>query len=147
MIQGNEGMYKVFPEIKITKNKQFLSRHLEELKGRDNMYGKIMERWIEEDYPCLAYYAVTHDKTLGFALVHKVDFDPNGIHYDPWILDLVWVQPTARRHGVATALLKKVVEDKQITSLCDSDVSCALHKQAGFKARGKHNLLYVYCFP
>lgn len=68
----------------------------------------------------------------GFALLHKVDFDPLHTHVNPKVLDFIYVLEAYRRQGHAVELLQKVKENNQATAFCNSDESVALFEKAGY---------------
>ena len=91
-------------EIKKTKNKAPFSSFG---KSLDFVSSSLLYQWVQEDYACEAYYATNNNKTVGFALLRKTDFDPYGVHSDPWVTNLVWVLPSARRRGVGVNFWKQ----------------------------------------
>jgi hypothetical protein len=74
------------------------------------------------------------DIICSFAILNKMDFDPNKYHNNPYMLHLIFTFPKFRRQNHAFQLINYILENNyQITSFPDSPESEKLFRKLKFK--------------
>lgn len=92
--------------------------------------------FFTNDFAAKNVVAAWHPDTgelCAVALLHNVDFDPQAMRSAPRMLDLLFVLPNWRGHGIGRLVLHYLVCDRQmdITAYCDSKASLALFNSTG----------------
>ena len=101
-----------------------------------NINRLFVRQWLSET-PVTCYSISNDGNVCGFALLHKVDYDPLGTQTNPKVLDFIYVLEPHRRQGHALELLKRVKEHNEVTAFCNSKPSIALFAKAGYVIMGE----------
>lgn len=94
-----------------------------------NMY---VSQWLGETNETYCVILYKEDIPVVFALLHKMDFDPVGVHNTPVLLDFIYTFEQHRNKGYATKLVRKLKQNNQMTGFCSNDDSINLFKKCGF---------------
>lgn len=123
-------------------------------KEEDELGEAIIRAWEKETNPCraiLAWNSAKEGPPVGYALLHKLDFDECKRHKHPWMLDHVFVTPHNgyRRKGIATRMISELIETEQqeLTCFCkDPDIQ-SLFIKLGFQMTSLENVCLLFQYP
>ena len=92
-----------------------------------------LDVWANEK-KVFAIIKVVACKSVGFALLHKVERDPLKEHQNPWVLDLIFVTSSYRKKGHASSMLREMQKHNilEVTAFYPSDEGAALLAKHGF---------------
>lgn len=117
-------------------------------KGFFSKSNDHVSRWLDETYQvfCLIKCNRSSKKEICVALLHKIDFDPLGIHSPPpMLLDYIQTSSKYQKMGFAQELIRKLVKNNKIIAFCANDASSQLFTKCGFSYHPDNN--WMVRFP
>ena len=130
-------------QLLINRNaKQTIRKHLkkEQLSASEYTY---VDRWLRESRTVKCYINRDDETICSFALLSKMDYDPEKKHTNPCMLDFIYTAPKYRGSHRAYDLIMHLKEREQMTAYCSNSMSENLFEKAGFSS-GEHTHMYRY---
>jgi predicted acetyltransferase len=112
---------RTFWEPELEKFSKFLSNYEKEVIGQ----------WASEEF-CELWYVRDKDISIGFALVGKMDFDPDNLHTNPYMLHYIFIIPGYRNQGYGAFLIKTMLKVRQLSLVIDYESHYNWYAQRGF---------------
>lgn len=111
--------------------KQTIRKHLKKVKLSNAEYTYV-DRWLGESRDIKCYINRDDETICSFALLSKMDFDPEKKHTNPCMLDFIYTAPKYRGSHRAYDLIMHLKEREQMTAYCSNSISENLFEKAGF---------------
>ena len=96
--------------------------------------------WLEESATCKCFIKFIDGKIVSIALLRKMDFDPQGEHLNPYLINYIHTMKDNRRLGYMNDLLIHIKSRNQITAACSNVGSLNAFIKAGYRNVGKENI-------
>ena len=123
---------KIYLTLKTKEILQCLRR--KEIAENENTFIPLyINQWLTNKHKKAYIVKDDANNITCFAILHKMDFDPNHQFKKPYLLDLIYTFKEYRRNGFATRILTRIKENgEEITAFCSNDCSAQLFARNGF---------------
>ena len=123
--------------------KQIIRKHLKKERLSPFEY-TCVDGWLGESRTVKCYMDRDGKTLYSFALLSKMDYDPEEKHINPFTLNFIYTSPKYRRSNHAYELIVKLKEHEHMSATCSNSISENLFEKAGFNS-GEH--MWVYRYP
>ena len=132
-------------QLLINRNaKQTIRKHLKKEKHLNTLEEYMfVDSWLNERGTVKCYMNRDDETIYSFALLSKMDYDPEEKHTNPFILNFIYTSPKHRGNHHAYDLIIHLKEREQMTAICSNSISEHLFEKAGFSS-GEYMRMYRY---
>lgn len=117
------------------------------IRNKPELQCLFVDRWLEETRSVKCYLLVDEKKLFSIALLSKMDFDPENIHSEPFMLEYIYTFPEYRRQHFAYNILSYLKKKEQMSACCTNKESGKLFETAEFSFAGYCGPTEIYRYP
>ncbi|KAG8320665.1 hypothetical protein J6590_063187 [Homalodisca vitripennis] len=105
-----------------------------------------IEQWLADTEPS-CYVLYENNRALSFALLSGCHDDIVRTKGQPRFLNYIYTVEAQRNRGLATALLRRIKDEQEVTAVCWNDVSERIFYKTGYVIQKMDNGNAIYRYP